>query len=173
MGRTKNTSYVYILYTSFTPHFFIRAYDAIGEVDELTSAIGLAIQLLSPRDAADANEMLNLSAHRDLPDQLETIQGWLLDVASALCTPRTGTTNSRKLRRTEFAAATSAVQMIGQWIDEADAQLLRLQNFILPGGSPGAAAIHSSRSVCRRAERHVWPLFKNGHGKEDIGVFLN
>lgn len=148
-------------------------YDAIGEVDELTSAIGLAIQLLNPRDTdtADANEMPLL--FYELPDQLETIQGWLLDVASALCTPRTGTTNSRKLRRTEFAAATSAVQMIEQWIDEADAQLVRLQNFIIPGGTPGAAAIHSSRSICRRAERHVWPLLKNGHGKEDIGVFLN
>ena len=59
------------------------------------------------------------------------------------------------------------------WIDVGDAQLLRLQSFILPGGSPGAAALHCARTVCRRAERHVWPLLMEGHGDEVLGVFLN
>ena len=46
-------------------------------------------------------------------------------------------------------------------------------NFILPGGSQGAAALHVARTVCRRAERRVWPLLLSGHQEEVIGVFLN
>jgi len=64
-----------------------------------------------------------------------------------------------------------------EWIVVADAQLARLQNFILPGGSPGASALHCARSVCRRAERHVWSLLlqeEGGHADDEaIGVFLN
>jgi len=152
-------------------------YDAIGDVDELNSAVGLALQFLSndgDNDGTLVESSLLIPAHAKLSDQLEMIQGWLLDVGSALCTPRTSTTNNRKLRRTAFAPSEdSSVVLLEKWIDAADAQLIRLQNFILPGGSPGAAALHCARSVCRRAERHVWPLLKSGHAEEDIGVFLN
>ena len=59
------------------------------------------------------------------------------------------------------------------WIDVADAQLCRLVSFILPGGSPGAAALHVARAVCRRAERLAWPLVMKGHGEDELGIFLN
>jgi cob(I)alamin adenosyltransferase len=39
-------------------------------------------------------------------------------------------------------------------IDDADSELEPLRSFILPGGSPKAAALHVARTVCRRAERH-------------------
>ena len=41
------------------------------------------------------------------------------------------------------------------------------------GGSLGGAALHCARTVCRRAERHAWPLLLAGHGEEVLGVFLN
>jgi len=140
-------------------------YDAIGDVDELNSSVGLACQLLGPpRD--------DLVVHAELAAQLQTVQAWLLDVGSALCTPRSTTLNARKLQRTKGVSSETVVTLEG-WIDAADAQLTLLQNFILPGGSPGAAALHTARTVCRRCERHVWPLLMAGHGDEVIGVFLN
>ena len=142
-------------------------YEAIGAVDELNSAVGLAAQLLTAHQAAG-----QLTAHAELPSQLESVQAWLLDVGSALCTPRTSTTNSRKLQRTRGVRHEDVV-LLERWIDEADAALTRLVSFILPGGSPGAAARHVARAVCRRAERHVWPLLMQGHADEELGIFLN
>lgn len=140
-------------------------YEAIGDADELNSNVGLAYQLLGPPSEASA-------AHAALAAQLQQVQAWLLDVGSALCTPRRTTSNARKLQRTKGVSSEDVVTLEG-WIDAADAQLSRLQNFILPGGSPGAAALHVARAVCRRAERHAWPLLLSGHGDEMIGVFLN
>ena len=134
-------------------------------MDELNSSVGLAFQLLAPPSK-------DVAPHADLGEQLQMVQAWLLDVGSCLCTPRNTTSNTRKLQRTRGVSNETVVTLEG-WIDVADAQLLRLRNFILPGGSPGAAALHCARAVCRRAERHVWPLLLAGHGDEVIGVFLN
>ncbi|CAK0879365.1 unnamed protein product [Prorocentrum cordatum] len=82
-----------------------------------------------------------LSAARAAPAaQLQQVQPWLLDVGSALCTPRAAASSARKLRRRGDAGA-------------ADAQLSRLQNFTLPGGSPGSggAARGASHVPSRRA----------------------
>ena len=72
-----------------------------------------------------------------------------------------------------LGVSNETVVTLESWIDQADAQLHRLQNFILPGGSPGAAALHCARTVCRRTERHTWPLLTSGHGDHVIGIFLN
>jgi cob(I)alamin adenosyltransferase len=45
-------------------------------------------------------------------------------------------------------------------IDDADAELEPLRSFILPGGSPKAAALHVARTVCRRAERSAWAAWE-------------
>jgi cob(I)alamin adenosyltransferase len=43
-------------------------------------------------------------------------------------------------------------------IDDGDRELEPLRSFIVPGGSPKAAALHVARTVCRRAERRVVAL---------------
>jgi cob(I)alamin adenosyltransferase len=48
-----------------------------------------------------------------------------------------------------------------RWIDEAQAELPELRAFVMPGGSPGAAALHVTRTVCRRAERDVVRLARS------------
>jgi len=133
-------------------------YEAIGDVDELNSAVGLAHAFLATGSKAFS--------------ELEAVQAWLLDIGSALCTPRPSTTNARKLQRTR-GINQNDVATLETFIDEADARVAQLTNFILPGGSPAAAALHVARTVCRRAERHTWPLLLAGHGEELIGVFLN
>lgn len=137
-------------------------YDAIGDVDELNSAVGLAHALLSPES--------------ETRQQLEAVQAWLLDIGSALCTPRGenhgGTSHARKLHRTK-GVTHSDVTAVETFIDKADAQVSELRNFILPGGTPAAAALQVARTVCRRAERRVWPLLLADHCDHVIGIFLN
>ena len=57
-------------------------------------------------------------------------------------------------------------------IDEADAACAPLKSFVLPGGSPQAAALHVARTVCRRAERAVLAL-DDAPARGDIVVYLN
>ncbi len=58
-------------------------------------------------------------------------------------------------------------------IDEYDAQLEELRNFILPGGSKGASLLHICRTVCRRAEREVVALKSSVTIGDNIIIFLN
>jgi cob(I)alamin adenosyltransferase len=63
------------------------------------------------------------------------------------------------------------------WLEEAIdrhmAALPPLKAFILPGGSPAAAALHQARTVCRRAERSVLDLHEFDPVRENVRVFLN
>ena len=63
------------------------------------------------------------------------------------------------------------------WMDEADGELPELRAFVLPGGTPGAAALHLSRTVCRRAERSVVRLTESEPEaepvSEDVVRYLN
>ncbi len=59
------------------------------------------------------------------------------------------------------------------WIDEASRELPELREFVLPGGTPGAAALHQARTICRRAERMVVHLALNEAVEEDVIIYLN
>lgn len=59
------------------------------------------------------------------------------------------------------------------WIDRAEAGLPELRSFILPGGSPGGAALHVARTVCRRAERRVVELAGSADVEPSIVIYLN
>lgn len=135
-------------------------YAAIGDVDELNSALGLARAVLSA------------GLGGELAKQLEVLQGWLLDVGSALCTPRTTTQHARKLRKTRGVTA-EVISELEEWIDAADETLRKIRNFILPGGSMASGALHLARTICRRAERNTWPLIDEGHAEQMLGIFLN
>lgn len=94
------------------------------------------------------------SKKNGLEEQLAWIQSRLLDLGSAIATP--SSSSDDKKARTAFDA--NHILTLEQWIDEWDAKLPRLVNFILPGGSECASQLHISRAVCRRAERSLIPL---------------
>ena len=58
-------------------------------------------------------------------------------------------------------------------IDKLDSQLDPLKNFILPGGSRGAAVCHLARTICRRAERTLVSLNKAESVSSYITVYIN
>lgn len=133
--------------------------EAIGTVDEGNSAIGLALSFLPKEE--------KFSSARS---QLEMIQHALFDVGAALATPRT-CHESQKLEKTRFDH--EAIELLERWIDIMDAHLPPLKNFILPGGHPVGAALHLSRSIIRRAERLVIPLYEQADVTQTVLVYLN
>ncbi|MGW8201988.1 cob(I)yrinic acid a,c-diamide adenosyltransferase [Sphingomonas bisphenolicum] len=107
---------------------------AVGDVDEANSAIGLAVVALGERPEAA---------------WLTVIQNDLFDLGADLATPvPEGADEPWALR-----IVPSQVTRLEQQIDTMNADLAPLDSFILPGGSPAAAAIHLARAITRRAER--------------------
>jgi cob(I)alamin adenosyltransferase len=107
---------------------------AVGDVDEANSAIGLAV--LAIGDAPEAA-------------WLTTIQNDLFDLGADLATPiPDGADEPWALRIVE-----SQVARLERQIDAMNADLAPLDSFILPGGTPQAAAVHLARAITRRAER--------------------
>jgi cob(I)alamin adenosyltransferase len=123
----------------------VRAY---GTVDELGSAIGLALALgLTDR----------------LATALTSIQNELFDLGSDLCWPEDDERRDRIP-----TVQPHHVERLERLIDELNATVGPLTNFLLPGGSPGAAQLHVARTICRRAEREAIAL---GH-EEPIGELV-
>ena len=110
--------------------------DAYGEVDELNALLGVV-------RASDPGP--------ELDQMLAQIQRDLFALGSRLADPR-----RRIAARVEKAVigAEDVVRLEG-WIDRLDAELPELRRFILAGGARPGAYLHLSRTVCRRAERHV------------------
>ena len=112
---------------------------AYGDVDETNSAIGAAVALggLSP----------------DVADLLARVQNDLFDVGADLCTPIVANPKWATLRVDD-----TYVERLEQACDTYNADLAKLDSFVLPGGTPGAALLHIARTVTRRAERSTWAL---------------
>jgi len=111
--------------------------EAFGTVDEANAAIGLA----------------RLHARDQALDMLARIQHDLFDLGADLCTPEGGERGQNALRIIE-----PQVERLEREIDAMNADLPPLDSFILPGGSPLAAALHLARTITRRAERLVAAL---------------
>ena len=120
--------------------------DAYGTIDELNALLGLAGSLC--RD-------------QGIIDTLETIQGRLLVLGAELANPGGSGGEDRPL------ITDGMIKDLEQVIDAADRELPPLSGFILPGGDPAAAALHTARTVCRRAERKLTLLVELGHQKPD------
>lgn len=109
---------------------------ALGSLDELNSAIGLAAAFLKESDKLGI-----------FVGPLELIQVDLFYLGSFLA----GADHPDRVVR-ELAARVGEME---KFIDQAEEKLPRLKNFILPGGSLPAAQLHLTRAVCRRAERDI------------------
>lgn len=115
--------------------------EAYGTVDEANACIGLA-------------RLHTQAAHPEIDAMLARIQNDLFDLGADLATPDTGKPLSYEPLRI-VAAQTARVEAD---IDLLNKDLQPLRSFVLPGGSPAAAALHLARTVARRAERMMVAL---------------
>jgi cob(I)alamin adenosyltransferase len=128
---------------------FDRRVAAYGEVDETNSAIGLArIATFSSRHA----DLALIDA------MLKRIQNDLFDLGADLCVPALKKVESGKAARPPLRIVASQVAQLEAAIDQLNADLSPLNSFVLPGGTPAAAALHQARTICRRAERQIVEL---------------
>jgi cob(I)alamin adenosyltransferase len=104
---------------------------AFGAVDELNSALGVALAEPGMADALRA--------------PLERIQNDLFDVGADLSVPY-GIGDRLRVEQRH-------VDRLEHLCDEFNAELPELKSFVLPGGTPVAARLHVARTTCRRAER--------------------
>ena len=121
---------------------------AYGTADELNSAVGVAL----------ANGL-----SKRLANVLPGIQNELFHLGSDLCFPEA---DKEEYSIPQIEAR--HVEALETLIDELTAVVGPLDNFILPGGTPGAAYLHMARTVCRRAERDVVSLNR----EEAIGPYV-
>ena len=115
--------------------------EAYGAVDELNACLG--------RCAAE-------STHDDLCEIIRDIQSSLFDLGGYLASPDAKRRQKGSIPQPEDPD----VERLEARIDALETELEPLKLFILPGGTPAAAALHLARTVCRRAERREIALHR-------------
>ena len=110
--------------------------EALGDVDELNSSIGLLRAQITLSD-------LNAEYKAKWDKSLSLIQHWLFDLGGEVCIPNFNLVQP------------VAIEYLENDIDEMNEALPMLKDFILPAGSLACSFAHQARSVCRRAERRL------------------
>ncbi len=110
---------------------------AYADTDEANSSLGVALALGGLAD--------------DVSALLTRIQNELFDVGADLCTPVVAEPEFPPLR-----VEASYVEALEAACDRYNEDLAALRSFVLPGGTPGSALLHVSRTIVRRAERSTW-----------------
>ena len=129
--------------------------DAYGDVDELNAVLGMARSIeMMPR----------------IDEVLAPVQRDLFAIGALLATPDH---DKMQQQLTKARIDEGRIAQLERAIDEGESELEPLKAFILPGGTPKAAALHVARTVCRRAERKVVHLQREVALPELVVVYLN
>jgi len=124
---------------------------AYGTIDELNAVLGIARAFGLPGR---------------LDEMIRQLQNQLFDLGAELASPDPGK------RGTEFLQE-SVLSEQEEWIDAFEQELPPLTNFVLPGGTQAAAALHLARCVCRRAEREIVVLSQTAAVRELVLKYVN
>jgi cob(I)alamin adenosyltransferase len=125
--------------------------EAAGQVDELSSVLGIVAAF---------------SEDGELRETITKIQRTLFVVGADLATPA-----GEKIAIPRLSP--SKVGELEELIDKVDADLPKIESFILPGGSKTASLMHLARTICRKAERCVVTLDRYEKVNEAIPIYLN
>ena len=124
---------------------------AYADTDEANCAIGMAVTF--GQLPADVTALLG------------RIQNEMFDVGADLANPVSPEPPAYQQLRIDESYVTA----LESACDEYNAALPVLRSFVLPGGTPGAALLHTARAVTRRAERSAWAAVRD-HG-ETVNVW--
>lgn len=129
---------------------------AYADVDEANAALGVAVAMGG--------------LDEELRAVLTVVQNDMFDVGADLCNPVVAEPEYPPLRVTE-----EYLTRLEAWCDTFNERLPKLDSFILPGGTPGAALLNVARTVTRRAERSAWALMEHDpeHTNELAVKYLN
>ena len=160
--------------------------ELIGTIDELSAVLGMALvhvrdtdpfptirpegaqgELLSPLPQEGVRACPVRDTGVRVGSLLQRIQGELFVMGADAATPRAARAYTVPRITPSHAKALESA------IDEADATLPPLTDFVLPGGTHAAAALHFARAVCRRAERTAVALTQEEELSKPILVYLN
>jgi cob(I)alamin adenosyltransferase len=125
---------------------------AIGALDELGAALGLALAV-------------ELPGRLRLP--LEGIQNELFDLGADLSVPPV------EGERERLRIGQGRVESLERLCDEMNAELEPLRSFLLPGGTEAGSRLHLARAICRRAEREVLVAAREHAQNPLLAVYLN
>lgn len=131
--------------------------ETYGTVDELNSAIGVAIAT----DLRITNKELRIKK------ELLQIQNDLLLIGSTLANPE------GELSEKEKGNFVKRVKEFEKAIDRMDKELPTLRNFILPGGGQNGAFLHFVRTIARRGERMLVRLSERERVEREIITYMN
>ncbi len=129
--------------------------EAYGAVDELNSALGVAVAFLSDPQ---------------LIAMLQDTQNELFNIGSELASETAG--KAAAVGRL-FVEADAKIAGLERLTDEYDSRVAPLRTFILPSGSPAGAPPDFCRTVCRRAERAVVRLSREEPVNPELNRYLN
>ena len=119
---------------------------AIGDIDELNSAVGIVVYKCPQGDIKEA---------------LITVQHDLFNLGSQLTMPECDLITEARIKWLE------------QLLDKMNLDLPPLKEFILPGGGEASAFCHSARTICRRTERTLVALAKEFEFNSHVGAYIN
>jgi cob(I)alamin adenosyltransferase len=134
--------------------------EAIGTVDELNAAVGLAATAVRDSGCFESGD--------PVPGILGSVQQDLLVTGTELMAPSREGPGASLPR-----LADSDVTSLEAAIDDLTGRLPELRNFIAPGGTETAARLHVARAVCRRAERRVTTLRRDEDVSTEVCAYLN
>lgn len=126
-----------------------QVFNAIGATEELLSYIGLA------REHANESE-------QQYTDKLKRIQTIIIDLSTAISKSCTNT-----------AISPTYTKELEDWIQEYSKQLPAPEQYIIPGGGVASASLHVARAICRKTERVIVPLVRQGCLDKEAQIYLN
>ena len=129
--------------------------EAYGDIDELNAVLGMARAVeMMPR----------------IDEVLVPVQRDLFAIGALLATP-----DQEKMRQQLEKARIDdeRIAELEHAIDGCDRELEPLRSFILPGGTPKAAALHVARTICRRAERRIVALQREVELPPLVVIYMN
>ena len=134
--------------------------DSYGTVDELNAYVGL-VRTTVEESAVEHSEFVAFVA------TLRRIQHELFNLGSILATL------PEDIHPKQPQITTAEINRLEDEIDMANQNLPTLRSFVLPGGSRLDAELHICRTVCRRAERLLVRLLREGSVPAEAVRYLN